>query len=173
MQMKPLAKLGYLGAACALLIATSSIVGPRAARAAAAALVEVTNTAANPALTESVDAKNAFQASFGFSSAGIDTPSQSVVIPAGERLVVDFISIGAYASTTSGTFAPYVDLRSGLNGGVGDYTFVPAPIAVAGVNELAQSIKLYADTLTVFAGTDTNVTGNIIVDISGHLVAVP
>lgn len=171
--MKPLAKLGYLGAACALLIATLSIIGPRAARAAAAALVQVTNTAANPALIESVDAKNAFQTSFGFNSVGIGSASQSVVIPAGERLVVDFISIGAFANTTGGTFAPYVDLRVGLNGGSGDYAFEPTPIAVAGINELAQSIKLYADTLTVIAGTNTNVTGTIVVDISGHLVAVP
>jgi hypothetical protein len=171
--MKPLAKLGYLGAACALLITTLSIIGPRAVRAAAAELVQVTNTAANPALIELVDAKNAFQARFGFDSVGIDSASQSVVIPPGERLVVDFISIGAFANSTSGTFAPYVDLRSGLNGGSADYAFEPTPIAVAGINELSQSIKIYADTLTVIAGTNTNVTGTIVVDISGHLVAVP
>jgi hypothetical protein len=52
--MKPLAKLGYLAAACALVVATFTIIGPRAVRAAVATLVQVVNTAAAPAITQDV-----------------------------------------------------------------------------------------------------------------------
>ena len=46
--MRPIVKLGYLAGACALLVATFSIIGPPAVRAAVATLVQVVNTTANP-----------------------------------------------------------------------------------------------------------------------------
>jgi hypothetical protein len=46
--MKPLARLGYLAAACALLVTTFAIIGPRTAHALVATLVQVVNTNANP-----------------------------------------------------------------------------------------------------------------------------
>lgn len=53
--MKPLVRLGYLAAACALLVATFAIIGPRTARALVATLVQVTNTTAQPVLSRDVD----------------------------------------------------------------------------------------------------------------------
>ena len=46
--MKPLARLGYLAAACAILVTTFAIIGPRTAHALVATLVQVVNTSANP-----------------------------------------------------------------------------------------------------------------------------
>ena len=53
--MKPLAKLAFLAAACALLVATFSIIGPSAVRAAVFTLVQVANTRTNPVLTSRID----------------------------------------------------------------------------------------------------------------------
>jgi hypothetical protein len=52
--MKPIAKLGYLGAACALVITTFAILEPRAVGAAVATLVQVANTVATPAINQDV-----------------------------------------------------------------------------------------------------------------------
>lgn len=52
--MKPLVRLGYFAAVCALLVTTMAIIGPRAARAVVATFVQVVNTASQPALTGNV-----------------------------------------------------------------------------------------------------------------------
>jgi hypothetical protein len=44
--MKPIAKLGYLAAACALLVTTFAIIGPRVVRAAVATLIRDQDNAA-------------------------------------------------------------------------------------------------------------------------------
>ena len=145
------------------------LLAPKAAHSLAAALVQVANTAANPALTESVNAKNAFQTEVSFYAPG----TQSVVIPAGQRLVVDFVNIGAYAGP--GTFEPYIVLQSSLNGGgSANYAFDPAPTTAPGTNVTSQAAKIYADALSVAVGVSGGVALNAIyVEISGHLVAVP
>ena len=54
--MKPFVRLRYLAAACGLLVTTFTIIGPRAAHAIVATLVQVANTPANPAHTQDVSA---------------------------------------------------------------------------------------------------------------------
>jgi hypothetical protein len=49
-----LVKLGFLAAACALLVATFSIIGPKVVKAAVATLVQVVNTSANPVPTQEI-----------------------------------------------------------------------------------------------------------------------
>jgi hypothetical protein len=146
-----------------------TVFAPKAAHSLAAALVQVANTAANPALTESVDAKNALQTELSFYAPG----TQTVVIPAGQRLVVDFVNIGAFAGP--GTLTPFVVLQSSLNGsGSANYGFDPAPTTAPGVFVASQAVKIYADTLYVAVGVSGSVALNAIyVEISGHLVAVP
>src|SRR5579862_3075536 len=85
--MRPSAKLGYLAAACAVLVATFSIIGPPAVRAAVATLVQVVNTNANPVPNADVNApgEEVFQSQLcdapgTFYSCGT-TPS-SLVVPA-------------------------------------------------------------------------------------------
>jgi hypothetical protein len=148
---------------------------PRAAHAIAATLVQVANTSANPVLVESIDAKNAFQMTLILSTVSL-TP---VPIPAGQRLVVEFISIGGTASSTSGATQPVVVLESTLNGGpVGEFVFdlTPTPVPLpAGTFVLNQPTKIYADTLNMGLGdSGATITGSYIgVTISGHLVAIP
>jgi hypothetical protein len=52
--VKLLQKLGFLAAACALLVATFAVIGPQAVHAVVATLVQVSNPAAAPALTQNV-----------------------------------------------------------------------------------------------------------------------
>jgi hypothetical protein len=52
--MKPLARLGYLAAACALLVTIFTLISPRTAHALVATLVQVVNPASQPVLTGQV-----------------------------------------------------------------------------------------------------------------------
>lgn len=128
--MKPLAKLGYLAAACALLVATFSIIGPRAVRAAVATLVQVANTTEQPVpnLDMNTPGEESFQAFLCTNNAGngvcpTNGPTASYIVP-GEtadgrrvrRLVITYAS--AYCGSaitgpqlitnTSGVFGYFV-----------------------------------------------------------------
>jgi len=137
-------------------------------------LVTVGNTAANPIPTQSMDAQTAFETTFqlGFGS-------QTVTIPAGQRLVIDFVTIDGVANSNSGPVQPVFFLNTTLaNGGSGDFVLEPAPSPVSlpgeGQVTIAQPVKIYADTLSISAGfagySPNNFTFNV--SISGHLVPI-
>jgi hypothetical protein len=164
--------LGVIGLSLVLSIATS-----REVRAAVvSALVTVSNTPANPVPTQSVDAKNAFQANL----IGLGFSSQQITIPSGQRLVVDFVGINGAANSLSGPIQPSIILQSSLNGGgAANYYLQPgsSPINIPGANQLylAQQVKVYADTLTVATGYAGFAPSTFVfnIAISGHLIPIP
>lgn len=161
--------LSILGFSFVLTLATSHKV-----RAAVSALVTVSNTAANPVPTQSMDAQNAFQTdiSVGFNS-------QNITIPSGQRLVVDFVEINGVVQSNSGPVQPSVIFDSTLNGGPQASYYLepgPSPVNIPGENQLylAQPVKIYADTLNVsgaYAGYTPSFY-SLNVSISGHLVPI-
>jgi len=112
--MKLLQKLAFLAAACALLVATFSIIGPRAVKAAVATLVQVVNTPASPVPNADVNApgEEPFQTQLCFSLGSNVCPTSppgDFVVPATtsdgvsiKRLVIEHISARCQ---TSGNFA--------------------------------------------------------------------
>ena len=161
--------LSILGLSLILAVSTS-----RTVRAAVTSLVTVANTAANPVPTQAMDAQTAFQVDLTVGFNG-----QTVTIPQGQRLVVDFVAIHGVAQSTGGPIQPSIILSSTLNGGPqASYYLQPGPSAVniPGENQLylAQPVKIYADTLYVsgaFAGYSPSFY-SFGVTISGHLVPI-
>jgi hypothetical protein len=151
------------------------IVTSRDVRAAVSALVTVANTSANPVPAQSMDAKNAFQVDLQM---GL-TP-QAVTIPAGQRLVVEYVTISGIANSLNGPIQPSLILQSSLNGGGSASYYLqpgPTPVNIPGANQLSfsQQVKVYADTLTVspaYAGF-APFTYTFTMSISGHLVPIP
>ena len=164
--------LSIIGLSLILGIATSHEV-----RAAVTALVTVANTSANPVPTQSMDAKNAFQTEVFVLSAG---QLHAVAIPSGQRLVIEYITIFGFASSSAGPTQPVIQLQSHLTGGTSaTYFFEPGPNPVndptgRGVY-LAQPVKVYADTLNMDLGFTDNspFLYQMNVAISGHLVPIP
>ena len=167
--------LSIIGLSLIIGIATSHEV-----RAAVTALVTVANTSANPVPAQSMDAKNAFQANVTVGLVSGTLPSQLVTIPAGQRLVVEFVTISGVANSLGGPIQPTIILQSSLNGGASaDYYLDPAPspVNIPGANQLylGQPVKVYADTLDVAPAYSGFAPFTYIfhVAISGHLVPVP
>jgi hypothetical protein len=104
--MKPFAKLGYLAAACTLLVATFAMIGPRAVRAAVATLVQVSNTTADPIPNSSVDepARHVWTASCTEASATNFLFCTTPPTPANEEVVVQAETYSFLGSPTN-TFA--------------------------------------------------------------------
>jgi hypothetical protein len=161
--------LSIIGVSFVLTLATSHKV-----RAAVSALVTVSNTAANPVPTQSMDAQNAFETSFtlGFD----DVP---VTIPAGQRLVIDFVAIDGAAISGSGPVQPDIFFNTTLTGGGSgsfDLQLAPSPVSLPGEGQVyfAQPVKIYADTLNVSGGFAGNTPSffQFTVNISGHLVPI-
>lgn len=95
--MKPLAKLGYLAAACAVLVTTFAMIGPRAVQATVAALVR--------------DVDNRDRATIESLSCNVINPpmhlgffqcSPSFTVPAGQRFVID--EVDGSCQTAPGSF---------------------------------------------------------------------
>jgi hypothetical protein len=149
----------------------------REVRAAVSALVTVSNTSANPVITESMEVKNAFQAQL---TVGPTLTPQALTIPVGQRLMVDFVTISGVAFSAGGPIQPVIILQSSLNGGGSANYYIepgPSPISIPGANQLylAQPMKVYADSLTVSPGYAGYAPSTYVfnVAISGHTVAVP
>jgi len=99
--MKPIAKLGYLGAACALVITTFAIIGPRAVQAGVATLVQVANTAATPAINQDVSKLASQNVELSCSPAcnqvfpDATMNSSAFTVPAGQHLVISTVQLDA------------------------------------------------------------------------------
>jgi hypothetical protein len=118
--MKPFAKLGYLAAACTLLVATFAMIGPRAVRAAVATLVQVSNTTADPIPNSSVDepARHVWTGTCHFTATNQNIAYCSVPASSNEEVVVQEESYYAISDPTN-TFALFtagVLLSSGFGG---------------------------------------------------------
>lgn len=100
-----------------------------------------------------------------------------VTIPAGKRLIVDYVSISGAAFSTSGAIQPIVILNTTLGTGPNNlfYFAPPANAQLPTQFYMVQPTVLYADKLYVgpaFAGF-TPAFDIMSVVISGHLVASP
>jgi hypothetical protein len=115
--MKSLTKLGYFAAACALVVTTSTMIGPHTVRAAVATLVQVANPASNPALTSAIDepGRIPYQSVLSQTCGGPSATCNFVfgAVPAGHRLVVQHMSgqltvtaLSTYIEVTAGPDVP-------------------------------------------------------------------
>src|SRR5262249_59990259 len=107
------------------------------------ATVRVGNPASAPLPVRDVDmgARRAFQASVNLDMSG--TSGTGLTIPAGKRLVIEFVSVSGSSSTST---QPYVDIFATLAGSPLTSYLMPlaqSPIAPQQVS-LAQSVKIYA-----------------------------
>ena len=100
-----------------------------------------------------------------------------VAIPAGMRLVIEFVSINGAAQSNSGPVQPVVLLASAVAGNPGATYYVgPTPSSVLPTQYYhSEPVAIYADSLQVgpaYAGyTPSFMSFNVV--ISGHLVAIP
>jgi hypothetical protein len=162
--------LGVIGV-LAIVAMTASLLAPRTTHALVAALVEVTNTPANPVPNRDVDnpARNAIrlkaQVSIGpggnpFGSAGLGTFG---LFPPGSRVVIEFFGASCRATAAPGVDVETVSLlTSEANGEAHGATFVPqktgSPNGAVDIEYVvAQPLRLYAD------GTSPGFLGEVIV----------
>jgi hypothetical protein len=100
--------------------------------------------------------------------------STAVAIPAGKRLVVDYVAISG-AATTSGQFIePTIILQSSVGGEPSVPFYLPLTPSTVDATQFHHSgpVTVYADTLTVipaYAGYTPTFLG-FTVSISGHLI---
>src|SRR5215472_6033077 len=100
-----------------------------------------------------------------------------VPIPAGTRLVVDYVSIHGNASGP-GTVVPTILFESSINSQPSVNYYI-SPVLIGDITtdqwRASEQVKIYADSLTVglgFAGV-VPTTLQFAVDISGHLIDMP
>jgi hypothetical protein len=186
--MKPLAKLGYLAAACALLVTTFAMVDPRAVHAVAAALVQVTNTSANPVPT--VDSTAAFPfattvISDSITPGSFTVPSTTSTGVPVKRLVIETTSIRC--DIPSGTANFSVDLQTPnpdpTAGGLAAFQnyFFPVVAPPSGVDNIEtppfvsapSAVRIYMNPGAVgslgLGGEFTASGADCVLSLSGHL----
>ena len=139
--------------------------------------VIVGNTHSAPIPVVSLDANGAFQVQLTLQLSGGNLPFQAVSIPAGKRLVVEFVTLSGAAASAGGPIQPIVLLESALNtGGAANYYLKPDPSSLTPEQFYrSEPVKVYADTLAVglgYAGFAPLFLG-FNVAISGHLVDLP
>jgi hypothetical protein len=99
---------------------------------------------------------------------------QTVTIPAGKRLVVDYVTVNGDATSANGGIQPIVTLTSTVAGNASS-TFYIAPVQSTSVPEqflTSGPTKIYADSLVVGLGFSGFSPNNLAVGvaISGHLI---
>jgi hypothetical protein len=166
----------------ALLIAA---LAPKATRGVAAALVQVTNTAANPVLNQDVDDRDRAPIEFlscqAFSTVGVEgfqcTPSFTV--PADQRFVIDQIDGNCQTPAGSAVSNPVLFLTTGGSGHVANFSLGPEVPNINGseIYSFNQAVHYVADpgsTVTAAAfTTNASVVSACTFDVSGHLVSFP
>jgi hypothetical protein len=148
--MKVLQKLGFLAAACALLVATFSIIGPRAVRAAVATLVQVVNTTANPVITSRMDdpGRIPYQsiANPECTAAAVSCIFSFSAVPAGHRLVVQHV-MGSLLLNSAASRLSAIALLYPTSGPVVRIASVNGLqlTGVSTINDFDQSVLFYVD----------------------------
>jgi hypothetical protein len=121
-------------------------------------------------------ARGAFQTSIQFTFP--NTLITSVPIPAGMRLVVDYVATAGAAQSSGGPIQPSIIFESSLNNGGGSANFyltpVQSPLVTTQFNH-SEKTTIYADNLNVAFGYSgyTPAFAVFNVAISGHLIAIP
>lgn len=128
------------------------------------------------ALVRDVDepGRGAFQTTV---QVGLGTGLAGVPIPAGKRLIIDYVSIHGNATGTTGPIVPTILFESFVNGqGQVNYYISPTQIdPTIDQWRASQVVKIYADSLSVGVGYAGSVPFvlSFAVDISGHLIDMP
>jgi hypothetical protein len=108
---------------------------------------------------------------------GFGTGLQGVSIPAGKRLIIDYVSIHGNADGNGGVTVPTILIESTLNN-QGQVNFYISPVQIDPTVDqwrASQQVKIYADSLSIgvgYAGAVPFVL-SFAVDISGHLIDMP
>jgi hypothetical protein len=141
--MKPLAKLGYQAAACALLVATFLIIGPPTVRAAVAALVQVANTRSTPVPNQDVDhpARHPYQQTCQGSSSSGPVDCFMPIVPADTEVVIQTVSMLLVGGTTT----PQFGLFSAVAGGQSASVYLPLFVQSGPASVSTQALTRYAD----------------------------
>ena len=150
---------------------------PRPAHLATRASLATTAVTPKAAIVKDIDqaARAPFQATVTLDFNNfVYTP---VPIPAGQRLVVEYVSISGAAQSNNGPVQPIVLLSSSVAGNPGATFYMgPTPAATLPTQYYhAQPTTIYADSLQIgpgYAGyTPSYLILNVVV--SGHLIAIP
>ncbi|HWC99113.1 MAG TPA: hypothetical protein VG456_20275 [Candidatus Sulfopaludibacter sp.] len=117
--------------------------------------------------------RNAFQATFSFNgglSGGI------VTIPAGKRLVVDFVEAHGTSASSGGPIQPVVLLTNSINSGPALSYYLPMSGEISAQQFTTnQKVAIYADSLSVnmaYSGFGPSFF-IFTVNVSGHLIDMP
>jgi len=170
--------------AVAILAVMMALVAPKRIHAMAAALVEVTNTSANPVPNRDVDDRD--RATIEFASctvisapaAGFISCSPPFTVPADERFVIDQID-GACGTPPGNTVAQaFFQFTTGGSLNLAFMVLTPQSTQPGVVNySFNQSVHYVADPgSTLFADariTDTSGSTRCAFDFSGHLLSFP
>jgi hypothetical protein len=161
-------------------VATLALVTPRAAHAVAAALVQVTNTAASPAITQDTSKRagqlvelicgastenvtqNSSSSCYEFSLANASGPPPPYSVPTGQNLVITSVELNDSAGYTGNNLLYLGDLAQGIN---------YHQWAFSGPNTLQfqypSGIALSSGTAPVVASTN----GGAFIQITGYLTS--
>ena len=144
--MKPLAKLGYLAAACALLVTTFAIIGPRAVRAVAAALIRDTDNPARHPWAASCEP------SIGTHSNSL---SCNITAPSEEEVVIQNESFGAFNEADPDNKTALYSVSSATVGGLSVVNILGTDV---GDGQPASSDLVGTGTGTMYADLGTTIT---------------
>ena len=158
--------------AVALVAVAATLAVPRTAHAVAAALVQVTNTSANPVLNQDVDALGRHPYMSSCSAPNICFFS---AVPANRELVIQSISVGIAIPPSAP--AAVAQLQTTTGGTVGFPAQFPVASSIEGFGFGLQSITAYADPGTTPACTFLTmpalINQTIACTISGYTVSAP
>ena len=128
------------------------------------------------ALVRNVDepGRGAFQTTV---QVGFGTGLAGIPIPAGKRLIIDYVSIHGNASGTTGAIVPTILIESSINSQASINYYI-SPVQIDPTIDqwrASQPVKIYADSLAIGVGYAGSVpfTLSFAVDVSGHLIDMP
>ncbi len=170
--------ISYLGS-IALLALLLSALAPRAARGVAAALVQVTNTSADPVPVE--DHARQAVLLFAYSSSVqtavlipfYDAHGGPFTIPPGKRLVIEFVSGRLYLP--AGSFPVGASLNGTLGTDYDEFLVTPAITYygsgdILSISSFSQSVRFYTDTPPSIVFSVSGAASGADVTASGYLV---
>jgi hypothetical protein len=144
-------------------------VAPKAAHAVTAALVQVTNTSANPVPNRDQDnpALQPFQflAQPDTRGTGFNQAETDFKVPAGKRLVIEFASAGVAAGNGS------VGIETTAGGNLAAWYFIDAPSPV--FTRVFHSTRIYADPGSLVQVFVNGANTQADVELSGYFVDLP
>lgn len=118
--------------------------------------------------------RGAFQATV---NVGFGTGLAGVPIPAGKRLIIDYVSIHGDAVGNGGAVVPTVLFESSINSQATVNYYISPVLIDPTVDQwrASQLVKIYADSLSIGVGYAGAVplTLSFDVDVSGHLIDMP